>query len=193
MARKCSQADGGRPVCEMDVEEVDVGDILLVKTGAKVPVDGRVLVGEASIKKRVLRRVHLWPRRGSRLAGTILDNGTVQIVADRRRGYHLWTNYRTCGGSPGLQSEAEHFIDHFSKYYTPAVLVLSFLVWLFSRHLELAITILVLGCPGALVIRYRLQCGWNRKRSTPWCAAQGSEVIEISVELIPWSSIRPVH
>src|SRR5699024_5301071 len=36
--------------------------------------------------------------------------------------------------------------------YTPAVLVLSFVVWLISQNIELAITILVLGCPGALVI-----------------------------------------
>ena len=50
------------------------------------------------------------------------------------------------------KSEAERFIDRFSKYYTPAVLVLGIIVWLFSRNIELAITILVLGCPGALVI-----------------------------------------
>ena len=50
------------------------------------------------------------------------------------------------------KSEAERFIDRFSKYYTPAVLVLGLIVWLFSRDIELAITILVLGCPGALVI-----------------------------------------
>ncbi len=50
------------------------------------------------------------------------------------------------------KSEAERFIDRFSKYYTPAVLLMAFIVWLFSRDIELAITILVLGCPGALVI-----------------------------------------
>ena len=50
------------------------------------------------------------------------------------------------------KSEAERFIDRFSKYYTPAVLILSFIVWLISKNVELAITILVLGCPGALVI-----------------------------------------
>ncbi|MBF6842440.1 HAD family hydrolase, partial [Acinetobacter baumannii] len=46
----------------------------------------------------------------------------------------------------------ERFIDKFSKYYTPAVLIIAFIVWLFSKNVELAITILVLGCPGALVI-----------------------------------------
>ncbi|MCK9268160.1 MAG: heavy metal translocating P-type ATPase, partial [Alkaliphilus sp.] len=50
------------------------------------------------------------------------------------------------------KSEAERFIDRFSKYYTPAVLIFSVIVWLFSRDVELAIIILVLGCPGALVI-----------------------------------------
>src|SRR5690606_29739891 len=50
------------------------------------------------------------------------------------------------------KSKAERFIDRFAKYYTPAVLVLAFIVWIFSQNIELAITILVLGCPGALVI-----------------------------------------
>ncbi len=50
------------------------------------------------------------------------------------------------------KSEAERFIDRFSKYYTPVVLVLAFAVWLITGNFELAITILVLGCPGALVI-----------------------------------------
>ena len=50
------------------------------------------------------------------------------------------------------KSEAERFIDRFSKYYTPAVLILAFVVWMFAGNIELAITILVLGCPGARVI-----------------------------------------
>src|SRR5699024_881739 len=50
------------------------------------------------------------------------------------------------------KSAAERFIDKFSKYYTPAVLVLGIVIWLFSQNVELAITALVLGCPGALVI-----------------------------------------
>ena len=50
------------------------------------------------------------------------------------------------------KSKAERFIDRFARYYTPAVLVLALIVWIFSQDTELAITILVLGCPGALVI-----------------------------------------
>ncbi|MGO3900311.1 MAG: heavy metal translocating P-type ATPase, partial [Lactiplantibacillus argentoratensis] len=50
------------------------------------------------------------------------------------------------------KSKAEKFIDRFAQYYTPAVLVLAVLVFAFSRDFRLAITVLVLGCPGALVI-----------------------------------------
>src|SRR5699024_403913 len=50
------------------------------------------------------------------------------------------------------KSAAEKFIDRFSTYYTPAVLVLGIMIWLFTQNIELAITALVLGCPGALVI-----------------------------------------
>ncbi|HHT90227.1 MAG TPA: heavy metal translocating P-type ATPase [Firmicutes bacterium] len=141
---------------EVDVEEVDVGDILLVKTGAKVPVDGRVLVGEASINEASITGESIPVAKGEGspvFAGTILDNGTVQIVADRvGEDTTFGRIIELVEEAQDSKSEAERFIDRFSKYYTPAVLVLSFLVWLFSRHLELAITILVLGCPGALVI-----------------------------------------
>jgi Cd2+/Zn2+-exporting ATPase len=141
---------------EMDVEEVDVGDILLVKTGAKVPVDGRVLVGEASINEASITGESIPVAKGEGspvFAGTILDNGTVQIVADRvGEDTTFGRIIELVEEAQDSKSEAERFIDRFSKYYTPAVLVFSFLVWLFSRHLELAITILVLGCPGALVI-----------------------------------------
>ena len=47
------------------------------------------------------------------------------------------------------KTKAERFIDRFARYYTPAVLVLGMLVLAFTRDPELAVTILVLGCPGA--------------------------------------------
>lgn len=50
------------------------------------------------------------------------------------------------------KSSAERFIDKFAKYYTPLVLILSLIVGILTQDVRLAITILVLGCPGALVI-----------------------------------------
>ncbi|NLP30653.1 MAG: heavy metal translocating P-type ATPase [Clostridiales bacterium] len=141
---------------EVEVDEVDVGDILLVKTGAKIPVDGTVLTGEGSINEASItgESIPVAKEKGSKVyAGTILDNGTIQIVADRvGEDTTFGKIIELVEEAQDSKSEAERFIDRFSKYYTPAVLVLAFIVWLISRNIELAITILVLGCPGALVI-----------------------------------------
>lgn len=141
---------------EVEVDEVDVGDVLLVKTGAKVPVDGTVLTGEGSINEASItgESIPVGKEKGSNVfAGTILDNGTIQIVADRvGEDTTFGKIIELVEEAQDSKSEAERFIDRFSKWYTPAVLVLAFIVWIFSRDVELAIIILVLGCPGALVI-----------------------------------------
>ncbi len=141
---------------EVEVDEVDVGDILLVKTGAKIPVDGTVLSGEGSINEAGItgESLPVAKEKGANVfAGTILDNGTLQIAADRvGEDTTFGKIIELVEEAQDSKSEAERFIDRFAKYYTPAVLVLGILVWAFSQNLELAITILVLGCPGALVI-----------------------------------------
>lgn len=141
---------------EVEVDEVDVGDILLVKTGAKIPVDGTVLTGEGHINEASItgESVAVSKKKGAGVyAGTILENGTLQIVADRvGEDTTFGKIIELVEEAQDSKSEAERFIDRFSKYYTPAVLLLSFIVWLISKNVELAITILVLGCPGALVI-----------------------------------------
>ena len=141
---------------EVDVDDVDEGDILLVKTGAKVPVDGTVLTGEGHINEASItgESVPVSKRVDSEVfAGTILENGTIQIRSDRvGEDTTFGRIIELVEEAQDSKSEAERFIDRFSKYYTPAVLVLGFIVWLFSKDIELAITILVLGCPGALVI-----------------------------------------
>lgn len=141
---------------EVDVEDVDIGDIILVKTGAKVPVDGTILIGEASIDQSSITGEPVPVRKikgDSVFAGTIVDNGTIQVVADK-------VGEETTFGkiielveeAQDSKSEAERFIDKFSKWYTPVILIIGIIVWIVSKNVELAITILVLGCPGALVI-----------------------------------------
>lgn len=141
---------------EVDVEDVDEGDILLVKTGAKVPVDGTVIAGEGSINEASItgESIPVAKEKGVNVyAGTILDNGTIQVRADRvGEDTTFGKIIELVEEAQDSKSEAERFIDRFSKYYTPVVLVLSFLIWFITRDIELAITILVLGCPGALVI-----------------------------------------
>ncbi len=141
---------------EVEVDEVDIGDILLVKTGAKVPVDGTVISGEGHINEASItgEAIPVSKKKDTGVyAGTILENGTIQIVANRvGEDTTFGKIIELVEEAQDSKSEAERFIDRFAKYYTPAVLILATIVWLISRNIELAITILVLGCPGALVI-----------------------------------------
>src|SRR5699024_793792 len=82
------------------------------------------------------------------------ENGTIQIRADRvGEDTTFGRIIELVEEAQDSKSEAERFIDRFSKYYTPAVLVLDLIVWFFSKDIKLAITILAIGCPVVIVIR----------------------------------------
>ena len=140
----------------MSVEEVEEGDILIVKTGGKIPVDGEVIFGVGTTNESSITGEPIPVSKGlgdKVFAGTILENGTIQLRTDKiGEDTTFGKIIELVEEAQDSKSKAERFIDQFSKYYTPAVLVLAILVWLISRNIELAVTILVLGCPGALVI-----------------------------------------
>ena len=102
---------------EVEVDEVDVGDVLLVKTGAKVPVDGTVLTGEGSMNEDSITSESLSgsKEQGSNVyAGTILDNGTIQIEADRvGEDTTFGKIIELVEEAQDSKSEAERFIDRF--------------------------------------------------------------------------------
>jgi len=141
---------------EVDIYDVDEGDVLLVRTGASVPVDGKVITGEGYINEASITGESLPVSKGNGsdvFAGTILENGTIQIQAERvGEDTTFGKIIELVEEAQDSKSEAERFIDRFSKYYTPSVLVLGVIIWLVTQNVELAITALVLGCPGALVI-----------------------------------------
>lgn len=141
---------------EVSVEEVEEGDILIVKTGGKIPVDGEVIFGAGTTNESSITGEPIPVSKGlgdKVFAGTILENGTIQLRTDKiGEDTTFGKIIELVEEAQDSKSKAERFIDQFSKYYTPAVLVLAILVWLISHNIKLAVTILVLGCPGALVI-----------------------------------------
>src|SRR5690554_822562 len=141
---------------EVLIDDVLEQDILLVRTGDKVPVDGEVIKGEGFINEASItgESMPLEKTIGSFVyAGTIVENGTIEIKAikvgeDTTFGKII----ELVEEAQDSKSEAERFIDKFSKYYTPLVLLIGLVVGLITRDISVAVTILVLGCPGALVI-----------------------------------------
>ena len=141
---------------DVDVDDLEEGDVVLVKAGGQVPVDGKVTdgsgyVNEASItgESRPINK-----QTGDNVySGAIVESGTVQVTATQVGDETTFAKIiELVEEAQDTKSPAEKFIDKFAQYYTPAVLVIAILVFAFSRDLRLAITVLVLGCPGALVI-----------------------------------------
>lgn len=141
---------------EIDSDDVEVADILLVKTGGKISVDGHVILGTGAVNESGITGESLPVSKehdAKVYAGTLLENGTLQIQADHVGDDTTFNKIiELVEEAQDSKSEAERFIDRFAKYYTPVVLLLAVSVLIVSQNLELAITILVLGCPGALVI-----------------------------------------
>ena len=141
---------------EVDLDDLDEGDIVLVKTGGKIPVDGEVVSGSGTANEASItgESMPLDKKPGDPVyAGTILENGTIRIKAEKVGDETTFGKIiELVEEAQDSKSQAERLIDRFSKYYTPVVLLLAIIVGLISQDLELAVTILVLGCPGALVI-----------------------------------------
>lgn len=141
---------------EVSIDEIEIGNQCLVRTGSSIPVDGRILSGigvinEASITGESIplsKQIDDWV-----YAGTILENGTITIEAQRVGEETTFAKIiELVEEAQDSKTTTQRFIDRFSRVYTPFVLVLSLLVWLLTKNIETAIIILVLGCPGALVI-----------------------------------------
>lgn len=141
---------------EVDLDDLDEGDIVLVKTGGKIPVDGEVVSGSGTANEASItgESMPLDKKPGDPVyAGTILENGTIRIEAEKVGDETTFGKIiELVEEAQDSKSQAERLIDRFSKYYTPVVLLLAIIVGLIGQDLELAVTILVLGCPGALVI-----------------------------------------
>jgi Cd2+/Zn2+-exporting ATPase len=141
---------------EIDAAEVEENTLLLVKTGGKVAVDGIIEFGEGYLNEASINgeSVPIHKVVGDQVyAGTILDSGTLQMRATRVGEDTTFSKIiALVEEAQDAKSPAERFIDRFAKWYTPAVVVIAALVLLITRNLDTAITVLVLACPGALVI-----------------------------------------
>lgn len=148
------QADGTYE--EIDVDFIEVDDILQVKTGGRVPVDGTIIEGAGYLNEASITGESIPVNKAiddEVYSGSLLENGTIYFRADRVAEDSTFGKIlELVEEAQDAKSSTEKFIDHFSKYYTPAVLVIGLMVGLLTRDVELAVTILVLGCPGALVI-----------------------------------------
>lgn len=141
---------------EEDVDFIDPGEKILIKTGDQVPVDGKIVSGSGYLNEANVNgesKPANKKKGDSVYAGTILDDGTLTVETtaageDTTFGKII----EMVEEAQDSKSHTEKLINHFAQYYTPAVLVIAIVVGLITKNFKLAITVMVLGCPGALVI-----------------------------------------
>jgi Cd2+/Zn2+-exporting ATPase len=145
----------GRQV-EVDPADVLAGEHVLVKPGGKVPVDGVVADGGAAVDESSITGESM-PREaaaGDRVfAGTVLTGGAITVAATGvGADTTLARIIHRVEAAQDAKAPAQRLMERFASWYTPAVVALAALAWAVSGRLELALTLLVIACPGALVI-----------------------------------------
>ncbi len=140
----------------VDPEEVMVGETVVVRSGGKIPVDGIVSKGTASVNQAAItgESAPLDVSSGNKVfSGSLLEAGYVEITAERvgddttfARILHMVEEAQE------RKAPTQKFIERFARWYTPGIILLSLAVGIFTRNLHMALTLLVIGCPGALVI-----------------------------------------
>ncbi|MFA9423641.1 MAG: heavy metal translocating P-type ATPase [Sedimentibacter sp.] len=141
---------------DISVDEVQVGDRVIIRSGGKVPVDGIIVFGKAFINESAITGESVLASKKDNdkvFSGTILDNGYIEIIAEKVGDDTTFAKIiELVEEAQEAKSKAQKFLDKFANIYTPAIVVLSMVVYLVTRDLHLAITFLVIACPGALVI-----------------------------------------
>lgn len=141
---------------EIAAHQVRMGEIVLVKNGSKVPVDGQVVSGSGAIDEASITGESIPVEKSKSdhvFAGTISRGGFLQVMATGvGADTTLARIIHRVEEAQDAKAKTQAFIDRFSKWYTPAVMVLALAAGLISGDVVLALTLLVIGCPGALVI-----------------------------------------
>lgn len=157
----------------VEPEDVEVGDILIIKAGEKIPVDGIVIKGKTSLDTKALTGESI-PRDicigDEALSGSINIDGVIEIEATKM--YFDSTVSKILDmveNAAGKKAKSEAFITKFARVYTPIVVVAALLLGLippifvggWSDWIFRALTFLVVSCPCALVISVPLSffCG----------------------------------
>jgi len=141
---------------EVPPHEVLYGETVLVKPGAKIAVDGVVIRGQSSVDESPITGESMPVEKTSGnevFAGTVNQGGLLYVQATGvGADTTLARIIRRVEEAQEEKAPTQRFIERFGQWYTPAIIVLSVLAYAISRDIELALTLLVIGCPGALVI-----------------------------------------
>lgn len=156
----------GNDLKRVSPSDVKVGDLIVVKPGEKVPLDGKVVEGKSSLDTSALTGESV-PREieapGEVLSGSINKNGLLTIEVTKEFGESTVTKIlELVQNASSKKADTENFITKFARYYTPVVVIIAVLLAIipplvmqgitYSECIYRALAFLVISCPCALVI-----------------------------------------
>jgi len=138
------------------IDQVKVGDRVLIKPGERIPVDGIILLGVSAVDESAMTGEPLPLEKSSGdqvLAGTLNHNGVIEVSVNKVG------QDTTLGKVINLVTEAERhrpeavrFIDRYALWFTPTILACAGLAWLITGDVNRAVAVLIVGCPCALIL-----------------------------------------
>ena len=156
----------GDEVIKIDPDEVKIGDIIVIKPGERVPLDGKVIEGNSMVDTSALTGESV-PREvevgHEILSGCINVNGVITAEVTKEYGESTVSKILDLvENASSKKSQSEQFITKFARYYTPIVVIIAVFLAIipplvidgatFSDWIYRALTFLVVSCPCALVV-----------------------------------------
>lgn len=146
----------GDDVREVPIGQVAHGDVVRVLPGAHVPVDGVVVNGHSTIDESTINGEPLPAEKvpgASVFAGTVNRTGVLEVEASKVGAETALARIiRRVEEAQEAQVPVQRFIERFAQWYTPSMIAMSIITFVITGDIVLALTLLVIACPGALVV-----------------------------------------
>ena len=137
-------------------DDLVIGDLLIVRSGERIAVDGEILFGEAAVNQSAItgESVPVEKQKGDTVfAGTLNENGAIEVRATRvGTETTLGQIRRLVADAQEEKAPVERVLDRYAKLYTPAAIILGVGLWWWSGNVLQAITMLIVFCPCVIVL-----------------------------------------